>query len=95
MFHNTTLTGFTQSDSLDERPCIRLRANHSSYARAAKLLATLRDHRFIPAAGMVYAFETATERDTALDRARREMGGQSGHPSMADPGCPVARQHAG
>jgi hypothetical protein len=74
MFHNTSLTGPKQNYSLDDRPCIRLQADHSSYHRAAELLATLGGRRFISAVGMVYTFESATERDAALDRARREMG---------------------
>lgn len=94
MLHNTTLTGFTQSCGLDEHSCIRLRANHSSYARAVKLLATLAGRRFIPAAGMVCASENAAERDAALDQARRQLGwtvGTSfdGRPWL--PGDPGAR----
>ena len=64
----------TPDRGLGRRSCIRLRAEHPSHYRAARLLSSLGGMSRLPAEGLVYGFLTTPARDAALHLVRMEMG---------------------
>jgi hypothetical protein len=84
--------------SVGRGPYIRLRADHPSHYRAARLLRSLGGRPCSGAEGLVFEFLTIPARDEALHLVRCEMGWSvaspfDGRPSL--PGAPLDRWATG
>ena len=80
-----------RGEGLGWGPLIRLRADHPSHYRAARLLSSLGASPCLPSEGMVYGFLTTRARDEALHLVRSQMGWSVASAFGTRPELPGAR----